>query len=148
MPLRTLCPHCSAKLVLKQEHAPAQVACPKCRQKFQPDPMAAASDAATLRRAKPKRQAENEASKSSSKAPLWQPGGSGADLMRAVVHAFQGQAVHRPPTFGYRVALVFSACGLCLLIVAYIACLTGIGFGLYAYCTGIVPATLHVRGRA
>jgi Zn-dependent protease with chaperone function len=148
MPLKTFCPHCSAKLVLKHEHAPAQVACPKCRQKFRPDPVGAVSDAASKPRAKRKGQTENEAPKSSPKAAERKPGGSAADLMRAVVHAFEGQAVHRPPTIGYRLALLLSACGLCLLIVAYIACLAGIGFGLYAYCTKIVPVTLQVRGRA
>ena len=148
MPLKTLCPHCSAKLVLKHEQAPAQVACPKCRQKFRPDPIAVPGDVATKPRSKPKTHAEHEAPKSSPKAPEWKPGGTAADLMRAVAHALEGQAVHRPPTFSYRVALLFAVCGLCLLIVAYVACLAGIGFGLYAYCTKIVPVTLQVRGRA
>jgi Zn-dependent protease with chaperone function len=68
--------------------------------------------------------------------------------MRAVVHAFQGQTVHRRPTWGYRLALVMSALGLALLIVAYFACLVGIGFGLYLYAIHVVPASGHVRGRA
>jgi len=80
--------------------------------------------------------------------PAWQPGGSSADLMRAVVQAFQGQTVHRPPTWGYRFALLLSALGLGLLIVAYFACLVGIGFGLYFYAMHVVPGSLHVRGRA
>jgi Zn-dependent protease with chaperone function len=148
MALKTLCPHCSAKLVLKHEHPPAQVACPKCRQSFHPDLVSAANDAATGPAPKPKAQTKSVASTPAAKAPAWRPGGSPADLMRAVVRAFEGRTVHRPPTFGYRVALLLSAVGLCLLIVAYIACLAGISFGLYAYCAKIVPATLRVPGRA
>lgn len=80
-------------------------------------------------------------------APVWQPGGSSADLMRAVVKAFEGQTVHRPPTVMYRLALLFSAAALCLLIVAYIACLIGFGYALYLYAVHFVPNSFQVRGR-
>src|SRR5262245_10768722 len=150
MPVRTSCPHCSARLVLKPDRAPAQVKCPKCQQRFRPEAVPVANAAPTTAA-----QHSNElaadgrpSSESALLKPAWRPGGSSADLMRAVVHAFQGQTVHRRPTWGYRLALVMSALGLALLIVAYFACLVGIGYGLYLYAIHVLPATRHVRGRA
>lgn len=81
------------------------------------------------------------------KPPVWQPGGNSPELMRAVIKAFEGQTVHRPPTWKYRLALMFAAVGLALLIVAYFACIAGIGFGLFLFVFHVIPATLHVRGR-
>jgi len=75
----------------------------------------------------------------------WRPGGNANDLIRAVVQAFRGQVVHRRPTWGYRIALLFTAFGLWLLIVAYAACLVGIAWGLYLYAVHVVPPTLHLR---
>jgi Zn-dependent protease with chaperone function len=66
--------------------------------------------------------------------------------MRAVVKAFEGQSVHRAPRLGYRITLLLTALGLCLLIVAYFACLAGLGWGLYLYATRVVPASFHLRG--
>jgi Zn-dependent protease with chaperone function len=79
--------------------------------------------------------------------PIWEAGGSSADLMRAVVEAFRGQTVHRPPTLGYRLALLFSAGMLCVLIAAYIACLAGFAYLLYLYAVHFVPNSFQVRGR-
>jgi len=39
MPVKTACPHCSARLVLKHDHAPAQVKCPKCHERLHSEPI-------------------------------------------------------------------------------------------------------------
>lgn len=221
MSLKIACPHCDARLLWRQEKAPGEVACPKCRKKFQPrvespresstgdstlagttlgDGLGETAEYAIRESEKPllakavdpvaKRVGSGEGSTIAGKAlkgqrepaapiegsgterqkekgrsdgkkkdgragseqsaggkTVWQPGGSSADLMRAVVQAFQGQTVHRPPTLGYRLALLFSAGALCLLIVAYIACLAGFGYALYLYAVHFVPNSFQVRGR-
>ncbi len=68
--------------------------------------------------------------------------------MRAVIQAFRGQMVHHRPTWGYRIALVLTAFGLGLLVLAYVASLIGMAFGLYLYAVHVIPPSLHVRGRA
>jgi Zn-dependent protease with chaperone function len=148
MPVKTACPHCSARLVLKHDHAPAQVKCPKCHEQFYPEPISPASAAPATRHTPDPETPKKAPPGPAAPKPAWHPGGSSADLMRAVVQAFQGQTVHRLPTWGYRFALLLSALGLGVLIVAYFACLVGIGFGLYFYATHVVPGSLHVRGRA
>src|SRR5208337_3570729 len=36
MPLKLICPHCSARLAANNDKLPKQVICPKCRQNFRP----------------------------------------------------------------------------------------------------------------
>ncbi|MBI3861202.1 MAG: hypothetical protein HY290_04840, partial [Planctomycetia bacterium] len=144
MSLKTACPHCSAKLVLKQDRAPAQVKCPKCRQPFQPARAAEAIPVAESAPDPPSDPPEPASRVEASRKQKRNPN----DLMRDVVNAFRGQVVHRQPTWGYRLALLLSAFGLCLLIVAYFACMAGLGYGLYLYATRVVPPSMQIRGRA
>lgn len=165
--VKTVCPHCSARLRLKHEGAPAGVTCPKCQQRFRPEPIPAEpvehlpareipdgqSPAAARRpaaRKRPKSQRPPPAQARDTPRPelTLQPGGSTVELMRAVVQAFEGQTVQRAPTLRYRLELLFSAVGLALLILAYFACVAGIGYGLYAYGRWVVPAGFAMRGRA
>jgi len=69
-----------------------------------------------------------------------------ADLIRAVIQAFNGQVVHRRISLAYRLALVWSAGGLCILIVGYFASVVGVGYGLFLFAVYALPTVQVLRG--
>ena len=73
-----------------------------------------------------------------------QTGGSPVDVTRAIIEAFRGQVVHRRPSLRYRLAVVFAATGLCVLVVAYIAASAGLACGLFLYGSYLLSAIRHL----
>lgn len=70
-----------------------------------------------------------------------------SELIRQLLAGFQGQVVQRRPTWGYRLAALGSAVGLCLLMLVYAATLLAIPVGLWWYVTRVVPVAGSLPGR-
>ena len=65
--------------------------------------------------------------------------------MRAVVEAFRGKIVERRTTMRYKLSLLATAIGLCLLVAAYVSLIGVVIFFMYGYATHAVPGTMGIR---
>jgi len=62
-----------------------------------------------------------------------------SELIRQLLAGFQGQVVQRRPTWGYRLAALGAAVGLCLLLLVYAATIVAIPLGVWWYFTHLLP---------
>ena len=70
-----------------------------------------------------------------------------SELIRQLLAGFQGQVVQRRPTWGYRLAALGAAVGLCLLLLVYAATVVAIPVGAWWYFTRVVTVAGHLPGR-
>lgn len=70
-----------------------------------------------------------------------------SELIRQLLAGFQGQVVQRRPTWGYRLAALGAAVGLCLLLLVYAATVVAVPLGVWWYFARALPNARYVPGR-
>lgn len=73
---------------------------------------------------------------------------SPAEVMRKLLTGFTGTVPRRGPGFGYHFALLLTAIVIVVLIIAYLALVAAVAYGVYWYATTIAPMRLMYSGRA
>lgn len=135
------CQGCGTRLKARDDSLAKRAKCPKCGVRIEPAvapaPVPDGEELPPLPPLPGKRTSKTKIDPNDSKA-----------VMRALLTGFTGEIQRRGPALGYRFALLLTSMALCVLMLAYLACIAGAGFGVYCYATTILPTGFHVPGRA
>ena len=164
MPIRVVCPGCSASIKAPESAIGKQAACPKCETRFTiaaPEAVAAAASSTSAKG--PARQA-SQPSKAASQASVAKPTAAAPKAAKAkptgpqaaeakltverLVSAFEGPIDPVRTTLLYRVGILLSLLTMLVLPLVYLALIAGACYGVYYHAVNHTGIFEGARGRA